>query len=102
MTTEQFLAKRLHNHDEDDIAFLISSATAIYKSITHYDEVLPEHENWIQRACLELAERENFTAARAFSENGLSVTYDAAQLSQALRGELPNNANLYKKDGSAI
>lgn len=102
MTTKQYLAKRLPNYDEEDIDFLISSATAIYKSVTKFDTVATEHENWLQRACLELAERENFTGANSYSENGISVSYDRSQLSYGLLSELPNNANLYKKDGTVI
>lgn len=102
MTNEEYLAKKLPNYDDDDIAFLISSATAIYKSITHFDEVKPEHENWILRACLEISERENFTGAKDYNENGIAATYDRTQLSYGLISELPNTAVMYKKDGEQI
>ena len=102
MTTKEYLAKKLVNFDDDDIDFLVSSATAIYKSITRFDDVKPEHENWILRASLELSERENFTGAKDYSENGINVGYDSAQVSFALRSELPNNAVLFTKDGTKI
>lgn len=102
MNNVQYLAKKYPYLDNDDIEFVEQSALSIYKSRTKYSELATEHENWLTRACIEIIEREGYTSATRFSENGISVSYDNAQLSNALLVELPNNAVCYDRYGNEL
>ena len=102
MNNAQYLAKKYPYMDKDDIEFVEQSALSIYKSRTKYSELKEEHENWLTRACIEIIEREGYTGSTHFSENGISVSYDNAQLSNAILGELPNNAVCYDKYGNKM
>lgn len=102
MNNNEYLKKKYPELDEDDISFLILSAQSIYKSITHFNSVKPEHENWILRCCIELREREGYTGTTSFSENGVSMSFDKSQVSIGLLSELPNNAVVYSRDGELL
>jgi len=102
MNTAQYLAKKYPYMDNDDIEFVEQSALSIYKNRTKYSELKPEYENWLTRACIEIIEKEGYTGSTRFSENGISVSYDSAQLSYALLSELPNNAVCYDRYGNEL
>ena len=102
MENEKYLQGKYPELNADDIEFLIQSAQSIYKSITKYEEVKPEHQNWILRCCIELVERDGYTGASAYSESNVSVTFDSSQVSYGLRRELPNNATCYDSKGNVI
>lgn len=56
----------------------------------------PRLQMWVLDCVEELAEREGISSATAYKENGMSITFDRAQVSQALLDRLPRLAATIK------
>lgn len=56
-------------------------------------------QGWVARAVIEMIEREGISSAAAYSENGLSITFDRPQVSQALISELTSDVGIIKYVG---
>ena len=79
---------------EDDVLHIVKKAKMIYyglrypclPSISEEDHPIYGffEENWILSACEELVERLGFNTAIGYKENGVSWTFDGAQLSDRL------------------
>lgn len=54
------------------------------------------NEQWILTACEELIERQGFSSAVAYRENGISWTFDNAYLSQTLRDSLVSIVGVFE------
>ena len=80
--------------NNDDILDIVNKAKMIYYGLRYPCEpYLTEEdhpingffeENWILSACDELVERLGFNTAIGYKENGVSWTFDSAQLSDRL------------------
>lgn len=54
------------------------------------------NEQWILTACEELIDRQGFSSAVAYKENGISWTFDNAYLSQSLRDSLVSIVGVFE------
>ena len=78
----------------DDAKRIVNKAKAFYFGLKYpYEPTADETthpitsffaKNWIVMACDELVERLGFNSAVGYKENGMSWTFDGAQLSQRL------------------
>lgn len=93
MEFEQDLIKR-YGLTPDDAHRIVNRAKAIYYGLKYPFEPLANEsthpinsfvaKNWISMACDELVERLGFNSAVGYKENGMSWTFDNAQLSNRL------------------
>lgn len=75
----------------EDLSRVVNKAKMIYYGLRYPCEPTVEHtlqgffeENWILSACDELIERLGFNSAVGYKENGMSWSFDGAQISVRL------------------
>lgn len=79
---------------DEDISLIVNKAKMIYYGLRYpCDDILfeddkPIHgffeENWVLSACEEIVDRLGFNTAIGYKENGVSWTFDGAQISNRL------------------
>lgn len=90
--------KRKYRLDEEDVEIMVGCAKEIllhllFKADKYiYNEnkewAYEEYRYWIFRCVQEQIEKKGLTSARAYSENGISITFGEAQISSSLRNEI--------------
>lgn len=84
--------------DKKELASLVNRAKGIFYSRMFPCDLLVDEDSypipkrfyyWIIACCDELIEKSGMSSAVAYSENGYSITFDSAQVSDKLLSEIP-------------
>lgn len=94
---EEKLLSKFDSDKVEDLIFQASGILLTLKKANKIEDLPQKYEYWIYRACLELADREDYAGAIRYSENGYSVEFARENLSSSLIGEVYANVCFNKK-----
>lgn len=103
MDCKGYLKNKYNYITESDIEFFLDSAKEVLLNTLYPFDVsinvdlfvVPQrYERWIVRAAIEMIERAGISSALAYKENGMDITFDRPQISQALLNELVPRAGI--------